>query len=229
MLRAKAHPRKIALPLSVRSTARESVVLAMAPGAARPSQTRPALAAEVVSNCRGRLGQLFKSPETTDSMSRSHSTLAHEFGSLPTRVFRLFVTHFMRLPRIFFALVLALLFVLGTNRCLIAAAFPGEVEKCCEQERAPGDSSRELPCDGKDCASCATLESGANLAALVPLAMPAPVWTEDEIFAALLRRLVAVVTDEVGAPAPDPAAMPSPPWCDVMSKALPVRGPSLVG
>ena len=134
----------------------------------------------------------------------------------------------MRLPRIFFALLLALLFVLGTNRCLIAAAFPGEVEKCCEQERPPGNADRESPCDGKDCASCATLESGANLAALVPLAMPATVWTEADSFAALMRRLVAVVMVEVRAAPPDPSAIPPPPWCDVMMKALPVRGPSVV-
>ena len=134
----------------------------------------------------------------------------------------------MRFLRAILVVCFALLLVVGTNRCLIAAAFPGGVEKCCEQERPPGKSDRELPCDGKDCASCATLESGANLAAMVPLAMPAPVWIEDEVFAALMRLLVAVVVHEVCPPAPDPAAMPSQPWRDVMSKALPVRGPSLV-
>ena len=123
---------------------------------------------------------------------------------------------------------LAFLFVVSTNRCAIAAAFPGEVEKCCEQERAPGGSDRESPCDGKGCASCATLESGVNLAALVPLALPAPVWTEDRLFAELMRRLAAVAVDEVDVFTPDPAAIPPPPWCDVMVKALPVRGPSLV-
>lgn len=134
----------------------------------------------------------------------------------------------MRLIRSTLAVFLILLFVVSSNRCLLAAAFPGEVEQCCEQEHPPGKSDRELPCDGQGCASCATLESGANLASLVPLALPAPVWTEDEVFAALMRRLVAVAMDEVRAPAPDPAAIPPPPWGEVMTKALPVRGPSLV-
>lgn len=134
----------------------------------------------------------------------------------------------MRSPRIIFVFFLGLLLALGTNRCLIAAAFPGEVEKCCEQERTPCESDRKSPCDGKDCAPCATLESGANLASLVPLVLPAPVLTEDEDFAALLRRLMALVVDEVRVSAPDPAVLPLQTWCDVLSKALPVRGPSLV-
>ena len=128
---------------------------------------------------------------------------------------------------IFFAFF-AMLFVFSTNRCAIAAAFPGEVEECCENERAPGDSERGVPCGGEECAPCATLESGVNLAALVRLAVPAPVWTEDCEFAALLRRLAVAVMEKVPAAPPDPAAIPPPPWCDVMTKALPVRGPSLV-
>ena len=123
---------------------------------------------------------------------------------------------------------LGLLFVVSTNRCAIAAAFPGEAtEECCPSERAPGESERGLPC-GKECAPCATLESGVNLAALVPLSVPAPVWTEAYEFAELMRRLWVAVVAEVSAAPPDPAAIPPPPWCDVMMKALPVRGPSLV-
>lgn len=136
--------------------------------------------------------------------------------------------HFMRLPRVFFALLLALLFVVSTNRCVIAAAFPSEVEECCPNEKLPGESERDLPCDGKDCASCATLESGANLAALVPLSLPAPVWTEDQDFAAWMLRLLAILVAEVGVPGNDPATLPSLTWLEVMTKALPVRGPSLV-
>ncbi len=134
----------------------------------------------------------------------------------------------MRSFRAIFIVFFALLFVFATNRCVIAAAFPGQVEKCCEDERAPSESERGSPCDGMGCAQCATLESGVNLAALVPLALPAPLWTEEHEFAALMRRLVATVVEEVCAPVRDPAAMPSPPWLDVMTKALPVRGPSLV-
>ena len=133
----------------------------------------------------------------------------------------------MRSLRIILFVAFALLFVVSTNRCVIAAAFPGEVQECCPDDQSSGKSGSDRPCNGKDCASCATLESGVNFAALAPLAVPAPVWMEDRLFAELMRRLAAVAVDEVGGFTPDPAAMPSPPWCDVMSKALPVRGPSL--
>jgi len=134
----------------------------------------------------------------------------------------------MLASRAIFVAFLSLLFVFSTNRCAIAAAFPSEVEECCANERAPGDSERGLPCGAKECAPCATLESGVNLAALAPLAVPAPVWTEDYELAALMRRLAVAAAEEVSAAPPDPAAIPPPPWCDVMTKALPVRGPSLV-
>ena len=134
----------------------------------------------------------------------------------------------MRSCRAIFVAFLALLFVFSTNRCLIAAAFPAEIEECCENERVPGDSERGLPCGGKECAPCATLESGVHLAALVPLSVPAPVWTEADEFEELMRRLAVAAAEEGSAAPPDPAAIPPPPWCDVMAKALPVRGPSLV-
>ena len=130
--------------------------------------------------------------------------------------------------RAIFAAFLALVFVFSTNLCAIAAAFPDEVEVCCEDERVPGDSERGLPCGGKDCAPCATLESGVNLAALNPLAVPAPVWTKACEFADLMRRMAAGFVEEGSAAPPDPAAISVPSWCDVMMKALPVRGPSLV-
>lgn len=124
--------------------------------------------------------------------------------------------------------ILALLFVFSTNRCAIAAAFPAEVEECCPNEKSSGESERGLPCGGKDCAPCATLESGVNLASLAPLSVSAPVWTESYEFAELMQRLAATVVKEGCNAPPDPAAIPPPPWCDVMMKALPVRGPSLV-
>ena len=147
---------------------------------------------------------------------------------LPNARLRVSTLRLMRLIRSTLAVFLTLSFVVATNRCAIAAAFP-EVEKCCEEERAPGDSDRGSPCDGKDCASCATLESGVHLASLVPLTIVTPVWTDAEDFAELMRRLAVAAVEDALAPPPDPAEMPSPPWCDVMSKALPVRGPSLVG
>lgn len=134
----------------------------------------------------------------------------------------------MQALRAIFVAILALLFVFSTNRCAIAAAFPAEVEECCSNENSSGESERGLPCGGNDCAPCATLESGVNLASLVPLTIPAPVWADDEGFAELMRRLTVAAVEEVSSTPPDPAAIPPPPWCDVMMKALPVRGPSLV-
>lgn len=137
----------------------------------------------------------------------------------------------MRHLRAILFVAFALLFVVSTNRCAIAAALPGEVgevEECCPNENSPGESERGLPCGGKDCAPCATLEYGVNLSSLGPLSAPAPVWTEAYEFSKLMQRLAAAVVEEICDAPPDPVAMPSPPWCDVMSKALPVRGPSLV-
>jgi hypothetical protein len=121
--------------------------------------------------------------------------------------------------------ILALLFVFSTNRCLIASAFPGDVKDCCESEQRPVDSERGFPCNENGCAPCVTLEAEVNLA---PLVLPAPVVTEDREFAELLRQLAATVVDEVPTAPPDPEAIPSPPWLDVVKKGLPVRGPSLV-
>lgn len=132
----------------------------------------------------------------------------------------------MRPLRALLVIAFAFLFVFSTNRCAIAAAFPGQVEECCETDRAPDDSERS-PCGSRECAPCAILESGVNLAALAPLVMPAPVWMEDHEFAELMQRLAATVVEEIAAAPPDPAAIPPPPWFDEMMKALPVRGPSL--
>jgi hypothetical protein len=121
---------------------------------------------------------------------------------------------------------LALLFVGSTNRCAIAAAYPAEVEKCCAGEQAPADSDHGKPCGESGCAPCATL--GVNLAALTPLAVPAPVWTEECEIAEVIRRLAEAIVAVVAEPPPDPASIPAPPWLNVMKNSLPVRGPSLV-
>lgn len=131
----------------------------------------------------------------------------------------------MRPIRAILVFCLALLFVGSTNRCAIAAAYPAEVEKCCNNEQAP-DSDHGTPCQESGCAPCATL--GVNLAALTPLAVPAPVWTEEREFAEVMRRLAEAIVAEVAATPPDPGSIPAPPWLDVMKKSLPVRGPSLV-
>lgn len=134
----------------------------------------------------------------------------------------------MRAFRSIFAVMLALLFVFSTNRCAIAAAFPAEVEECCQNEDTPAESQRGLPCSGKDCAPCATLESGVNPASLLPFVAPAPVWTGGDELAELLRRLVADLVVVVVADPPDPATIPAPPWVDGLMTVSPVRGPSLV-
>lgn len=151
------------------------------------------------------------------------STAAH----LPKARIRILSTASMRPLRAILAIAFAFLFVFSTNRCAIAAAFPGEVEECCPDEKSSGESERGLPCGSNGCQPCATLESGVHPASLVPLTIVAPVWTESEDLARLLRCLAAEVRSEPAAAPPDPAAIPSPHWLDVVKKALPVRGPSL--
>ena len=133
----------------------------------------------------------------------------------------------MRSLRAILAVFIALLIVFSTNRCVVAASVEGEVEHCCEAQTPGTESERGLPANGMDCAPCLTLESGVNLAALVPLAVPAPVWAEDREIAEFLQLLTAMEADVAPAAPPDPATMPAPLWNVVMKKALPVRGPSL--
>ena len=134
----------------------------------------------------------------------------------------------MRHLRSIAAVFFALLFVVSTNRCLIASTFQGASQECCEHERGPVDSNRSLPCGETGCDTCLTLESGANLASLVPAALPAPVWTDVHEFMALMRRLTATVVTEASFSPPDIAWIPTPTWLEVVKRALPVRGPSLV-
>lgn len=151
---------------------------------------------------------------------------------VPTRLqrrgSRLLNKKFMQPIRAIVVALLALLFVFSTNRCVIAAAFPAEVEECCPTEQPSRESERGLPCGGKDCLPCATLESGVHPTSLVPLTIVAPGWSDAEDFAELLRRMAVAAVKDAPASPPDPVAIPPPPWCDVMTKALPVRGPSLV-
>ena len=147
--------------------------------------------------------------------------------SLPKRGVRLQSTPVMQPARTILVAFLGLLFVVSTNTCALAAAFLEKGDPCCENERVPGPAQDETPCRSGDCAPCATLESGVNLAALVPLSAPVVVWTEDFEIAELMRRLARAARDEMPAAPPDPATIPSPPWRDVLKKAQPVRGPSL--
>ena len=122
---------------------------------------------------------------------------------------------------------LGLLFVVSTNTCALAAAFLEKGDACCEKERGPGSSRDGVPCSSGDCAQCVTLETGVNLSSLVPVSAPVAVWTEHFELSEFLRRLAGATAAEIPAAPPDPATIPSPPWRDVLKKALPVRGPSL--
>ena len=131
----------------------------------------------------------------------------------------------MRLSRAIFSVVLALLWVPITNSCAIAASFPGMFPAACECERGGEDEGQ--PCGGKDCSPCATLESGVNLAALAPVAVPQPVWIESDGLAELLRWYSEMEAASLAEPPPVPPAISPPPWREDLKMALPVRGPSL--
>lgn len=133
----------------------------------------------------------------------------------------------MRFLRAIFAAVLAMLFLVSTNTCALASAFAGNGAACCEDEAGPGAPQDEAPCGGGCCAPCATLESGVNLAALAPLTICTPVWTQECDLADLMRLLARGAFAPPAAVPPDPAKIPSPPWPRWLRTALPVRGPSL--
>lgn len=133
----------------------------------------------------------------------------------------------MRALRAIFFVCLSLLFVFSTNRCVIAAALPANVEECCPDEQAPGESDSGAPCSGRDCSLCVLAVGGANVSAQGMLTVCAPVWAEDQGMAELVRRLAAAAVVEVPVAIVDVESMRPPAWFDVMKKALPVRGPSL--
>ena len=130
----------------------------------------------------------------------------------------------MRIVRAILAPLFAVLFVVAANSCLIAAVVPGIAEACCEQE---GTGAEGQPCSGDDCVPCLTLENGVNLSSLVPASLPAPIFAEDAMFAALLRERVADATLEPQYAHGTPEPLP-PPWSGVVKKAVPVRGPAVL-
>jgi hypothetical protein len=144
----------------------------------------------------------------------------------------------MRIFRAILALSLALLWFPMTNSCAIAAAWPGMFPAACECEHGEsegdgcgereGEEGGNIPCPGQDCAPCATLESGVNLAALAPLVMPPANWRELADFTAMLRVLAERASELLSEPPPVPPPSPPPATRDVVSMALPVRGPSLI-
>ena len=134
---------------------------------------------------------------------------------------------FMRHVRIFTALLLALLWVPSTGFCMLAASFPQTFGICCECDH-PTENDSEAPRHDDSCNQCVTLESGVNLSSLVPTVAPLPSWCENDEFAQLMRRLMEAVSEEV-ADIPPLVSQWSPPprHAALLTKAQPVRGPSL--
>lgn len=132
----------------------------------------------------------------------------------------------MRLSRAILAAFFALLFVVSTNSCALAAVFENG-DACCENERVPGQSDDQAPCRSGTCAPCATLESGVNLAALAPVSVPQAGWTESNALSELLRKSAEIEAATQADPPLVSPPLPPPVWRLDVTTALPVRGPSL--
>ncbi|MEO6786099.1 MAG: hypothetical protein ABI318_08195 [Chthoniobacteraceae bacterium] len=133
----------------------------------------------------------------------------------------------MRRFRIITALILALLWVPSVGHCVLAADFPKIFGPCCECDRDATDGNKGQPDDGT-CNQCITLETGVNLAALVPAAVPSPILCEENPLAQWLRRSIELAAMEVAeVPESVPVWSPPPTRTATLTKAQPVRGPSL--
>ena len=133
----------------------------------------------------------------------------------------------MRHVRIITALFLALLWVESSSHCLLAANFPKVFGVCCPCDRDATNGSKGQP-DGGTCYQCVTLESGVNLSALAPVAVPVSAFWEDDALARWLRRSIELAAMEVAeVPESVPVWSPPPTRTVTLTKALPVRGPSL--
>ena len=133
----------------------------------------------------------------------------------------------MRRLRIITALFLALLWVPSVGHCLLAANFPQVFGTCCECDGDATDDSKGQP-DDRTCNQCVTLENGVNLSALAPVAVPVSAFWEEDALARWLRRSFELAAMEVAeVPEPVPVWSPPPTRTVTLTKALPVRGPSL--
>lgn len=133
----------------------------------------------------------------------------------------------MNRVRVITALILALLWVPSTGHCLLAATFPDVFSACCECD---GDATggHKAPADEGTCNQCVTLETGVNLGALVPVVVPSPAFWEEDALAQWLRRSLELAAMEVAeVPESVPVWSPPPTRTVTLTKALPVRGPSL--
>ena len=133
----------------------------------------------------------------------------------------------MRHVRIITALILALLWVPSVGHCLLAANFPQVFGTCCECDGDATDDSKGQP-DDRTCNQCVTLENGVNLSALAPVAVPVSAFWEDDALARWLRRSFELAAMEVAeVPESVPVWSPPPTRTVTLTKAQPVRGPSL--
>lgn len=134
----------------------------------------------------------------------------------------------MRHVRIFTALFLALWWVPSTGHCLLTATFPKVFGPCCECDR-PAQDDGKAPSPDDTCPQCVTLESGFNLSTLLPTVAPCPLWRENDEFAQLMQRLLETAAEEAADLPPLVSQWsPPPPHAVFLTKAQPVRGPSLV-
>ncbi len=133
----------------------------------------------------------------------------------------------MRHVRIVTALILALLWVPSVGHCLLAATFPKVFGPCCECDRDTTDG-KKAPSYNETCNQCVTLENGVNLSALAPVAVPVSAFWEDDALARWLGRSIELATVEVAeVPESVPVWSPPPTRTVTLTKAQPVRGPSL--
>ena len=133
----------------------------------------------------------------------------------------------MRHVRIITALFLALLWVPSVGHCLLAATFPEVFGACCECDRDATNGNKGQSDDGT-CNQCVTLENGVNLSALAPVAVPVSAFWEEDVMAQWLRRSLELATMEVAeVPESVPVWSPPPTRTVTLTKAQPVRGPSL--
>jgi hypothetical protein len=132
----------------------------------------------------------------------------------------------MQPPRFILAALTVLAWIISSNSCLLAATFAPKLDVCCHEESGLPDSGGSEPCGASECDKCVTLESGINVSVLIPLAAPAPNWMEDSILSQELVAVLFLCVRELPLEPPIPRLVPRT-WCEVVKKALPVRGPSL--
>ncbi len=133
----------------------------------------------------------------------------------------------MRRLRIITAVILALLWVPSAGHCLLAATFPQMFGACCECESETGDGHEE-PMDEGSCTQCVTLETGVNLSVLSPIPVPVPPFWEEDALTRWVRRAAELTAMETaGLPEREPVWSPPPLRTVTLTKARPVRGPSI--